>query len=824
MQTLNMKLRGLQTHPNSLSEVEQGALVVANNVVTDKEGIVETRRGLKRYGNAFTLGAGEKFNRFFNYDDALLVHYGSKLAYDSNGAGAWIDYSGTFSPPTGARTIKGLEANDNFYFTTSAGLKKIDSLTGTPSDAGGIKALDGSAALSSAGSGFFTTANQVAYRIVWGIEDANGNLILGSPSQRIVIANTSGSSDTVALTFTIPAGITTSHFYQIYRSLLSGGATTEPNDEMGLVVEDFPSAGEITAKSVTLTDSTPQNLRGATLYTSPSQQGILQANEAPPLCKDVAFFKDVAMYANTKSKQRLTITLISVAGAVGVQANDTVTIAGTTYTAKGSENASVGEFKVFSGGTVAENIDDTAQSLVKVINQYATNTTVYAYYISGYNDLPGKILIEERSIGGASFSAIGSNGGAFNPTLPTSGTDISSDSDESTNRVAIAKSGQPEAVPLLNYLSVGSANKAILRILALRDSVFVFKEEGVFRITGEDISNFRVSLFDGTVVLTAPESAVPFNNQIYCYSSQGAVAVSDTGVQIISRPVEVDFLPIAGFSAFSSYTTGVAYNSDRKYILLTQKQNADEYPKLLHVYNSISESWTRWVRNFTCGIVNTADDKLYFGSADSAYVYQERKSFTTADYADEEVPVTIVSSSGTTVTVNSTANISDNWTLIKGSKKSVITDVVNGTTLTVEDSISWGPGSATVYNPIRAEVETVPLSGGNPGILKHYREATVFFRRASFDQITVGFKSNISAYIESQEVVPVVDGAWGSFAFGQFAWGGNNPDVRAVRTYVSRNKQRAHWISMNISRAVARDYFAIAGISLQMEPMSSRFK
>lgn len=825
MQTLNMKLRGLHTQPNPLSEVPMGGLTRAKNVVIDKDGVIETRRGLKRYGNALTLGGGEKINRLFNYDETLLVHYGSKLAYDSNGAGTWTDYSGTFSAPSGAVAIHALEANQNFYFTTSTGVKKLDSVTGTPGDAGMIKALDGSAALSSAGSGFFTTANQVAYRIVWGIKDANENLILGAPSQRIVIANTSGSSDTVDLTFTVPAGITTSHFYQIYRSLLSGGSTTEPNDELALVVENYPTSSEISAKAVTLTDATPQNLRGATLYTSPSQQGIGQANEVPPLCKDMAFFKDVVMYGNIKSKQRLTITLISVGGSVGVAVNDTLTIAGTTYTAKGTEAASSGEFQVFSGGTVAENIDDTAQSLVRVINKYATNTTVYAYYLSGYNDLPGKILIEERSIGGASFAATSSNGDAFNPALPTSGTTISSDNDEAINQIAISKVSQPEAVPILNRIRVGSANKEIQRVIALRDSVFVFKEgEGVYRITGEDVTSFRVSIFDNTVTLVAPESAVAFNNQIYAYTSQAVVGVSDTGTQILARPIESDLLPISAYSNFSSLAFGVAYNSDRKYLLFLPKLSSDTYPKQAYVYNSIVEEWTQWEMNRTCAIVNAADDKLYMGSADSAYVYQERKDFAISDHADDEVSLTISSYSGTTITVSSTTGISEGWTLVRGSRKSTITDIVDGTTLEVEDELTWSTGSATAYNPISAEIETLPLTAGNPGILKHNRETTVFFRRAQFREITLGFKSNFSAYLERKDITPITDGSWGNFPWGQYAFGGNNPDLRVVRSYFPRNKRRASWISMNLSRSVARDYFAIAGISLQYTQMSSRFK
>jgi hypothetical protein len=125
MQSLNLKLKGLYTHPNSLSEVPEGALLRAKNMVLDKEGIIETRRGFKRYGNELTLTGNDKINSLFNYQDKLLVHYGSKIAYDSDGAGTWSDYSGTYSAPTGAQNIRTVEATRIFILTLTPGSKNL---------------------------------------------------------------------------------------------------------------------------------------------------------------------------------------------------------------------------------------------------------------------------------------------------------------------------------------------------------------------------------------------------------------------------------------------------------------------------------------------------------------------------------------------------------------------------------------------------------------------------------------------------------------------------------------------------------------------------
>ncbi len=824
MQTLNLQLRGLYTHPNPLSEVPPGSLTKAKNMVMDKEGIIETRRGFKKYGTQLSLAMGEKLNSMFNYQSTLLLHYGSKIAYDSDGAGTWADYSGTFSPPSGAVNIRTLEANKNLYLATSTGIQKLSSVTGAISAAGMYKGLDGTATVGTSNSGFLSTANQVAYRIVWAIRDANNNLILGSPSQRIIAINASGSSQDVTVAITIPSGVTTSHFFQIYRSLMSGGSAIVPNDELGLVYEAHPTAGEISALTISVTDSVPESLRGTTIYTAPSQQGISQANDIPPLCQDMAFYKNVTLFANVTSKQRLNLTLLAEGGSSGIQSGDTITIAGVTYTGAGSEDPTMGQFKVDGSGTPAENIDSTAQSIVRVINQYVSTTRIYAYYLSGYNDLPGQILLEERSIGGATFAAIGSRGGAFNPPLPTSGATVSSSNDNSINRIFISKVQQPEAVPLLNYIDIGSANKAVIRVIALRDSVFVFKQDGVFRITGQEISSFQVSLFDVTVTLSASETAVPFNNQIYAYTSQGVIGASDTGVGILSRPIEVDLLQIATFTNFPTLSFGVAYNSDRKYILAIQTKSSDTYATQAYIYNSITNAWTLWVRNWTCGIVNSADNKLYFGMADTPYVYQERKAFTSTDYADEELAVTITAINGTTVNVNSTSGISAGWSLSQGSKVSVITKVVDATTLTMTDSLTWNLDTATVYNPIAAEVETSPMTAQNPGILKHHQSLVVFFKKASFKKISIGIRSDISAFLTSEDISPLADQGWGNFPWGQFPWGGTTPDLQPIRTYIPRDKRRSRWISANVSHSTAKDNFAIAGFSMTYEPMSERSK
>jgi hypothetical protein len=855
-QNVLLRAKGLYTYPNLLSEAPQGSLVQAHNVVINKDGVIESRRGFKLYGDVMTSNA----KQLLTYKNRILRYFGNTLQFD-DGNGTYTSFSGTYSEAQDGLRIKGVEANGNLYFTTSDGIKKIsasDSSTlgsATVTNSGGVKALDTKLSLNSQ-SGFFSQESTIAYRIVWGIKDANNNLILGYPSERAVIVNpltdllitdfnnlltlldtvntpggisdgnyhsslsvsvnspastlrtslialttkldndtvitegaintanrfkpttssakiqfnqnvstflqvgdkisisglgdtelngtftilsvttttltndsvtfagtftspyagptadtagvvtrkkytnitqpvalsqvpTSGEltsmqeyydaivedlqvepsgivpsatifnnsgstqSATVNLSFTIPSNITTAHFYQIYRTALSTStdASTlsdlDPGDEMGLVFEDNPTSSEITAGSITVQDITPDSFRGANLYTNPnSGEGIAQANEVPPFAKDIALFKNCLMYANTKTKQRKQLSLLSVVDLVADTSTFSISNGTTTrtYTFSTVEDDVNRKVLISTLDTPAQQVDETARSLVHVIN-LDPNGIVYAYYLSGPTDVPGLILFESKSLADNAFHFTVNNtttGQEFSPTLPTSGSTVISDNEVVANRIYYSKKDQPEAVPLLNYFDVGPRDKKILRIVALRDSLFVFKEEGIYRVSG-DVAPFVLNLFDSSTILTAPDSAAVLNNQIYLLSDQGVATVSDTGVSIISRPIEGDLLKL-NTPTYPNYKTasfGCSYESDRSYYLWTVSNPSDTKATQCLRYNTFTNSWTNIDKAVSCAVINTADDKMYLGANDVNYIEQERKSFDRTDYADREFSVTI---------------------------------------------------------------------------------------------------------------------------------------------------------------------------------------
>lgn len=382
----------------------------------------------------------------------------------------------------------------------------------------------------------------------------------------------------------------------------------------------------------------------------------------------------------------------------------------TVVTAGDGEDAMAREVLLSQSSSVGIAIDLTARSLVRVINK-DNDSPVTAQYMSGPDDLPGKILFKAKTLEDKNFYLAISDSslsGEFTPELPayksfttvTSGvvttttphgfsigddvylndapgstpvelggvykvltvpssttftvaatidqpsitgyafaTTAGSDNNTTPNRVYFSKANQPEAVPVVNYIDVGSKDKAILRILSLRDSLFVLKEDGIFIITGSSTTSFSSKLLDNSAILIAPDSAVVLNNLIYCLTTQGVVSISDSGVSIVSRQIEDQIKKFTTFNYNYKYTSfGVSYESDRAYLLWLPTTKTDTVATQCYRYSTITNTWTRWTMTNTCGVVNyLGDDRMYLGLGSGRhYIQQERKNNERQDYSDRD--------------------------------------------------------------------------------------------------------------------------------------------------------------------------------------------
>ncbi len=346
----------------------------------------------------------------------------------------------------------------------------------------------------------------------------------------------------------------------------------------------------------------------------------------------------------------------------------------------------------------------------------------------------------------------------------------------------------------------------------------------MYRILGTDITNFTVSLFDSTVILNAPDSLVTLNNQIWCESNQGVVAVSDSGSVIQSRPIEHDLIMLSSslYPHFASSTFGIGYESDRHYNLCSNTATTDTNATQEWVYNFLTQTWNRWNLGITAGIVSlTPDDHLYVCYS-NGQVARERKNWVISDFADFEYNISITSFSGFTVHVTSSANIAVGDTIWQSVGQSIVTVINSATQITVEDSnITWNIGTAIDYKPIALNMTWTPI-GGNFAWVKHFQDFQAFFRDATFTDLKFGFASDFDTTTEYTTISSFGGGGFGTVPFGNEPFGGGRSVAQVPRTLVPRNKARCHWLTPSITHSEALSNFTLMGINFYYLYTSSR--
>lgn len=235
--------------------------------------------------------------------------------------------------------------------------------------------------------------------------------------------------------------------------------------------------------------------------------------------------------------------------------------------------------------------------------------------------------------------------------FPDSATKLALSVPDRQGILAVSKLSEPEAIPLLNRLNVGSTSSLVLGMGATRDSLIVIKEDGVFRVTGDTPQNFAVAAIDTTVIILAKGSICALNNFIYGLSNQGVVQISDTGVQIISNPIENLLTPILDSSSIMSLTNAYSSEVDRTYYLSTYTFDGGN---VVYAYNYLTQTWTTSSDAFVDGATTLKGRRFQLGTTRRT-LYAEARQFLPSDYSQRWSPCFLFSgqiASGTTDNAN----------------------------------------------------------------------------------------------------------------------------------------------------------------------------
>lgn len=318
---------GLSTEPSALDQPEQ--LRVADNVLLHRPGIIQPRFG---FGDTTGVAARSTAYRpvwMEAFDGDVVVQSYNGSLYRLEKASADVQYTGGVAPPDeGIRGVSSFaQARESLYLTTSTGVKKLTGVGASALASAGVRTdyvdftsyqltelIDTDAHQK---RGALPTDSAVAYRYCWVSEDANGYVRRSSPSARVVVATLLSTGGPYGVEFDrvyLPSGTVAGDRIEVYRTEHVTPRTDAPGTEYFLTLEYTVTSADVSAGYIergSLYDARDDDQLGATLYTSPSQGGIVQSNEVPPLANVIANWGGVMWYANTTARRVLDVEVIS---------------------------------------------------------------------------------------------------------------------------------------------------------------------------------------------------------------------------------------------------------------------------------------------------------------------------------------------------------------------------------------------------------------------------------------------------------------------------------------------------------------------------------
>lgn len=619
---MRLDAAGLWTNPNPLGQQRPaGALDRAEDIVIDRPGTACVRRADDAVG-------------VDDADPGLLNqgwdYAGYMFAWSANGGGLWrsnggssgfIDWNSVGNVSTASPDLRlpYATAGGDLYLLSNTGPLVLDGPTATPATPGVAKAPDMQVPnpVADATLGWLQNSEAVAYKVVFGKNDAEGKPILGSPSGMVsVVAPAAGGPFHVDLLIDKPSEVTTTsgHFVQVYRTQASASVATL-GDTYTLVWEKAWDAASAPFGQMSVTDVAPAG--AVPLYTNPDRGGVRSDNVRPPLAEDVAPFRGRLWVANTTAPHTMTLRFIAPPDPM---LGYSVTIAGTGYVLDAP-----------TGTTVSERIESAARYLVTLLG---SNANVTATYSSGANDPPGIITITSKTFSSTAFTASALIGGAacgalFVPNLTTAQSSIQ---DEYPNRLHYSKDGLPYAFPLPNTLQVGAQEHGISRIVALRDALLVFKErggDGLWKVTPSG-AGWYVEQVNSSVQLVSSDALAVVDNTIFAMTEDGIVAVTEAGVEDIDVPIEdqINGLMLERANAVPYVKAfGREALGERKvyFGIPTASVNGDgtDFMADTYVYNLNTETWTTDSRLWQGAYVNSSGRMVRFtaeGDVQNAYL------------------------------------------------------------------------------------------------------------------------------------------------------------------------------------------------------------
>ncbi len=280
-----------------------------------------------------------------------------------------------------------------------------------------------------------------------------------------------------------------------------------------------------------------------------------------------------------------------------------------------------------SGNTYEQDQQALATSFAMVLNRYGLANTDFKVKASLLNGEFGRgssgaggLVLESTEMGADPFTVTTSRASAF--VRPVNETSRVSDDLARPNRVYYSKPFEPEAVPIGNFIPVGSEQHSIQAMVQAGESLYVFKTDGLYRISGQAPSYWRVDQVSPDVRLVHPDAACAVDSSVAAWTERGVLLVSEGSISSLSDG-RINTALEAHLAALDGESPGPAYvvHWPTKNLLLVGVPDAtgEQEVQYIYVYNFSAQHWSRWTPRTYCCAYDRVSRELWFGAATAAW-------------------------------------------------------------------------------------------------------------------------------------------------------------------------------------------------------------
>lgn len=442
------------------------------------------------------------------------------------------------------------------------------------------------------------------------------------------------------------------------------------------------------------------------------------------------------------------------------------------------------------------------------------------------------------------------------------------------NRVYWSPVLEPECTTPVNWMDIGRADCEILRLFRFNDTLFVFKEDGLFKITGYD-GDFIQTQYDLGISLIGPYTVDSSMGAVFAFTHQGIIRITESTTQPVSAECIDDVLMKSvrtNTTSVIANSFAIGYNDDDSWMVWVPSSGSTM--NQCYVYDGIG--WTERDDEAvfgTTGIDSTNDSdftKLYTSKSMVNWVTQERTSLSISDYADES----FTALSGLTLTqdspgsftgtghidiafgtsmpagsgnignlnfVGSVLNVNCTVGGIATKRKIIITGVsrydYSTTTLavdfaftTLDTAVSAMSAISPVelFLPIASDFAFIPDDLGVPSAQKMVSDVSLILDRPLFTSAMVTAYSDLYPAGDSSQIKGHLDPSYNAESiWSTWSNGTQTPEIitrnallsiRTLRTFIGRNAACCNIIELRIVHSVALESFCLVGHTFAFEP------